>query len=96
MEREANKPTDCRVMTAGQFKELAEDGFDAKTLERAVTVYNRAGKEPTQIEDWKKIRVLGTGGFAKVYLVLKRDTEKLYAMKELSKVDYIKNDSIDA
>jgi serum/glucocorticoid-regulated kinase 2 len=96
MERDVKKPQDCRTLSASDFKKLSEEGFEEKTMQRAVTVYAKGGNKPTDIEDWKRIKVLGTGGFAKVYLVLKRDTEKLYAMKELSKVDYIKNDSIDS
>jgi len=72
------------------------EGFDTedKNYERAKTLITKCGK-PVDMEDFKKIKILGTGGFAKVYLVMKRDTEKLFAMKELNKLDYIKSDSID-
>lgn len=47
------------------------------------------------MDDFQKIKILGTGGFARVFLVKKRDTGELFAMKELNKLDYIKNESID-
>jgi hypothetical protein len=37
------------------------------------------------IEDFKIIKVIGRGSFGKVYLVRKRDDDKVYAMKTLKK-----------
>ena len=36
-------------------------------------------------EDFEKIKVIGRGAFAKVYLVKKRGTKNYYAMKILKK-----------
>mmetsp|Transcript_32648 Transcript_32648/g.23596 ORF Transcript_32648/g.23596 Transcript_32648/m.23596 type:complete len:174 (+) Transcript_32648:135-656(+) len=36
-------------------------------------------------EDFNNIKVIGRGSFGKVYLVKKKDTKKVYAMKVLSK-----------
>lgn len=48
-----------------------------------------AGKETTQakvgLEDFQQLKVIGRGGFGRVLLVKKKDTGKVYAMKELRK-----------
>jgi len=40
--------------------------------------------------DFKYVRVIGRGAFAKVYLVKKKDTDEIYAMKILKKEQLIK------
>ena len=40
-------------------------------------------------KDFEKIKVIGRGAFAKVYLVKKRDTNSYYAMKILKKQQLI-------
>ena len=55
------------------------------TVERdrtATVLYTSEGNKGIEVEDFKIMRLLGTGGFAKVYLVCKKDNNKLYAMKE--------------
>lgn len=42
--------------------------------------------------DFETLKVIGKGGFSKVYLVRKKDTGLLYAMKVMKK-DYATNDS---
>jgi serine/threonine protein kinase len=39
----------------------------------------------TQLEDFEVVSVLGKGAFGKVYLVQKKDTKDVYAMKSLRK-----------
>jgi serine/threonine protein kinase len=36
-------------------------------------------------DDFQYVRVIGRGAFAKVYLVKKKDTDEIYAMKILKK-----------
>lgn len=36
-------------------------------------------------QDFKILKVIGRGSFGKVYLVQKKDSDKLYAMKALKK-----------
>lgn len=97
MEREPKKPKTQKTINCSKFRALVAEGFDLEdtTYERAQTLITKSGK-PVEGDDFKKIKVQGTGGFAKVYQVLKRDTNKLFAMKELNKLDYIKSDSIDS
>ena len=46
------------------------------------------------IQDFKVISVLGSGTFGKVYLVRKRDSEQLFAMKVLEKSFLKKNQEV--
>ena len=41
--------------------------------------------EAISSKDFEKIKVIGRGAFAKVYLVRKKDTKSYYAMKILKK-----------
>jgi serine/threonine protein kinase len=52
-------------------------------LERAENFFNSSGK--ISKEDFDIIKVIGRGGFGKVYMVKKRTNKKVYAMKVLSK-----------
>ncbi|KAK7200002.1 rac serine-threonine kinase [Novymonas esmeraldas] len=52
----------------------------------ALRHYNSSGSlsEKVTLKDFEKKLVLGKGSYGKVYMVVKRDTGKRYAMKELS------------
>ena len=45
-------------------------------------------------EDFIKLRLLGKGDVGRVYLVRKKDTDELYAMKVLKKEDMIKRNKV--
>jgi serine/threonine protein kinase len=51
----------------------------------------KANKDVPSLRNFDFIKVLGTGGFATVYMVRKRTTGQLYAMK-LVKKDGVKQD----
>lgn len=57
-------------------------------------------KSPTElhakvaIQDFEKIRLIGKGDVGRVYLVLHKPTEKLYAMKVLHKDEMIKRNKV--
>ncbi len=53
----------------------------------------RANKDVPSLRKFDFIKVLGTGGFATVYMVRKRTTGQLYAMK-LVKKDGVKQDPV--
>ena len=48
-----------------------------------------------QYSDFNLIKVLGRGGFGKVYLVEKKDTGKAYVMKALKKYEILNPQWID-
>eukprot|EP00002_Diphylleia_rotans_P020946 TRINITY_DN4074_c0_g1_i1.p1 TRINITY_DN4074_c0_g1~~TRINITY_DN4074_c0_g1_i1.p1 ORF type:complete len:396 (-),score=71.54 TRINITY_DN4074_c0_g1_i1:190-1377(-) len=54
-----------------------------------------ASKTQVSVDDFQPICVLGRGGFGKVMLVQKRDTERLYAMKSLHKSKLIESDEVE-
>lgn len=46
------------------------------------------------LKDFRPLKVIGVGGFATVYLVEKKDTKKLYAMKQIRKDIIIKRNMV--
>jgi len=56
------------------------------------------GEHPTHkvgVRDFEKLKVIGKGAFGKVYLVRKKDTQKVYAMKQLDKKDIKDRDEVE-
>eukprot|EP01122_Echinamoeba_exundans_P013060 TRINITY_DN5635_c0_g1_i1.p1 TRINITY_DN5635_c0_g1~~TRINITY_DN5635_c0_g1_i1.p1 ORF type:complete len:931 (+),score=210.61 TRINITY_DN5635_c0_g1_i1:146-2938(+) len=51
-------------------------------------------KSPTGLDDFELLRIIGTGSFAKVMLVRKKDTGKLYAMKVLKKEEIVRRNQV--
>lgn len=51
--------------------------------------------KPPCFDDFELLRLIGTGSFAKVLLVRKKDNGKLYAMKVLKKEEIFKRNQID-
>lgn len=51
-------------------------------------------KPPTGLDDFELLRIIGTGSFAKVMLVRKKDTSKLYAMKVLKKEEIVRRNQV--
>ena len=49
----------------------------------------------TRIRKWKKANILGKGAFGVVYLVEKKGTKELYAMKSINKEDIVNKDQIE-
>ena len=55
-----------------------------KDLNRAENIYDMKHKGISK-DDFEMVKVIGRGGFGKVYMVRKRSNGKIYAMKVLSK-----------
>ena len=75
----------------GGKSEMAEDG--AENLEITAQSTKVLGQS-ISVADFKVIRSLGAGAYAKVYLVKKKDTEQLFAMKAIRKDKLLVDDSI--
>ena len=60
-------------------------------MKSSKTIFAEKGDDQAKISDFNILSVLGAGTFGKVYLVQKKDNEKVYAMKTLRKYDIIKN-----
>ena len=52
-------------------------------------------KQKVSLDDFELIRVIGKGSFGKVTLVKKKDNDKMFAMKVLSKPNIIKRNQIE-
>ena len=56
---------------------------------------NEGSHLPTSIKDFKTLKVLGTGSYGRVLLVLHKRTNKYYAMKVLKKKKIRKEEKAD-
>ncbi|KAJ3103450.1 serine/threonine protein kinase psk1, partial [Physocladia obscura] len=50
---------------------------------------NYGGKRKADVDDFEKLRVIGQGGYGKVFLVRQKATSKIYAMKVLKKATLV-------
>lgn len=57
--------------------------------------YQQGEKKPLTPDDFDLLKVLGKGSFGKVLQVRKKDTNRVYAMKVLSKKDIIKRHEVE-
>ena len=82
------------MMDEESFKQIVEgeskEKDDARKKTRTLWAREK-GKEVT-VEDFTVLKVLGRGAFGKVMLVEKKDTQELFAMKTIKKVDIIEKD----
>jgi len=60
------------------------------------TIYSAKKGEEVCLEDFICKKVLGQGSFGKVFLVEKKDTHKLFAMKSLRKDVILENDQVES
>ena len=52
-------------------------------------------KNQISLDDFEMIKVIGKGGFSKVFQVRKKDTGKIYAMKTLSKTKIKRDNKVE-
>ena len=87
-----NERTKSKFMNLSQYEysdytgneEDREDVMrERNSLFRAESLYLKGGK--ISKEDFVVVKVIGRGGFGKVYMVKKRTNGKVFAMKVLSK-----------
>lgn len=69
-------------MTALNLLESANDGA---TKGKEKKLYSQA----INLEDFTIMKVIGRGTFGKVYMVKKKDTNEIYAMKVLKKEEIV-------
>lgn len=60
------------------------------------TLYSAKKGEEVCLEDFSCKKIVGQGSFGKVFLVEKKDTHKLYAMKSLRKDVIMENDQVES
>lgn len=60
------------------------------------TIYSAKKGEEVGLEDFLCKKILGQGSFGKVFLVEKKDTHKLFAMKSLRKDVILENDQVES
>jgi len=64
-----------------------ESAIDGATKGKEKKLYSQA----INLEDFHIMKVIGRGTFGKVYMVKKKDTNEIYAMKVLKKSVLVKN-----
>ena len=66
-----------------------DDGYSKSAITSTLSGINKAdpnySSQEIGIEDFQIIKVIGRGSFGKVYLVQKKDTQGVFAMKTLKK-----------
>ncbi len=77
-------------------------GKSTKTYSDSMSNYSTAasstkssGVKEISKRDFRILRVIGRGSFGKVFLVQKKGSEKLYAMKVLRKENILKRNQVD-
>lgn len=101
----ATKPAGSSVLTPAQrfsridpleVRKLRDDTADFKgqSLRRTESTPMMLMPKETGPEDFKVIRLIGKGDVGRVYLVARKTTGKLYAMKILSKEEMIKRNKV--
>ena len=64
--------------------------------EPSTTLYAKGGDKKVTLQDFEIKKVLGRGSFGKVFLVFKKDTKEVFAMKALRKDVIIEYDQVES
>jgi serum/glucocorticoid-regulated kinase 2 len=67
-----------------------------KFREASQTLYAKAGDKKVGLQDFLIRKVIGRGSFGKVFLVEKKDTKEVYAMKSLRKDVILDYDQVES
>ena len=74
---------------------MSDADFSEESRSRTQTIYQRnATEKVATLPDFKVIKRIGKGSFGTIYLVEKKDSKLLYAMKQLRKDIIIKTDAL--
>lgn len=65
---------------------LKEKIKQEQDLEKMTEMIISTSKNKISLNDFNLLKTLGKGGFGKVYLVEKKDTKELYALKTIKKL----------
>jgi serine/threonine protein kinase len=71
-----------------------ERGELRRQLGQKETVFMRMKRQRMTERNFEKIKVIGRGAFGEVWIVKKRDTGEVLAMKKLKKTDMLKKDQV--
>jgi serine/threonine protein kinase len=64
--------------------------------EASKTLYAKGGDSSVSLQDFEIKKVIGRGSFGKVFLVMKKGTKNVYAMKSLRKDVIIDYDQVES
>lgn len=102
VEEDLVRSYDLTPFTPNPLSYLSQDITRKEITRRPVKEKNDNGSEKTEtkghapcFDDFELLRLIGTGSFAKVLLVRRRDNGRLYAMKVLKKEEIFKRNQID-
>lgn len=84
---------DCKQRLERYNKSLSSDSDHKEWIIKEIE-YLIFKRRHVSIMDFKIIRMLGRGAFGTVKLVKHLETDRIYALKSLSKMDMIKNDQL--
>ncbi|PVU91563.1 hypothetical protein BB561_004335 [Smittium simulii] len=66
-----------------------EHGLQNETIEKNGKVLSKSAKNSVNLSDFSVHKLIGSGGYGKVYLVQKNDNSKFFAMKALKKASIL-------
>ena len=85
------------ALTTDELKAIYQARNDMKIHNsKRVMEFASNSDQVADLKDFKIKRLIGQGGFGKVFLVEKDDTKEVLAMKTIKKEDIINADMIDA
>ena len=87
-----------KIMNLEKFKDIEQNEQKRKTELRknTKTLYSSKKDVPDMsIDDFELLKLLGKGAFGKVFLVQKKDDEKMYAIKVLKKTSIIELNQLE-
>jgi serine/threonine protein kinase len=74
-------------MISGSIDEEYGEDYNPSTgfRDASLTLYSKKGDKKVSLQDFVIRKVIGRGSFGKVFLVEKKDTKEVFAMKSLRK-----------
>jgi serum/glucocorticoid-regulated kinase 2 len=87
---------ETRQMTIASFEQYVREKLQAqKEIDLATEMLISNGQNKLTINNFNLLKTLGKGGFGKVYLVEKKDTKELFALKTIKKLFIIEKKQFD-
>jgi serum/glucocorticoid-regulated kinase 2 len=86
---------ETKQMTIASFEQYVREKLQAqKEIDLATEMLISNGQNKLTINNFNLLKTLGKGGFGKVYLVEKKDTKELFALKTIKKLIHNRKETV--